>query len=258
MSRARPFQDHPLVGSGRVGATVGEFQLYKSDYDQLLRPIVRDCDVRIVCIGSSDKHGILGHPFTFEERKTMIEAVHGPIFKFVQLHDIDALEREDWIRYVLGQIAKAGLPDPTDFYVGSESDAGWYRDRFPDAPTWTTGQEQAAEPEAPARRLHVLGRTPDMISARDLRTLVEQRNPLWRHHVPARLWNYVEQTYPPRIRTAIQAETPPDANLYPVGTRLRLAGAHAILELKADQNWRPLPQRDEKADYARRQHATAE
>ncbi len=60
MSRPRPFQDNPLVGSRRVGATVGEFQLYKSDYDNLLRPMVRDCDVRIVCIGSCDKHGVLG------------------------------------------------------------------------------------------------------------------------------------------------------------------------------------------------------
>ena len=259
MSRAKTFHDHALVGSGRTGATVGEFQLYKSDYDYLLRPMVRDCDVRIVCIGSCDKHGVLGHPFTFEERKTMIEAVHGPIFKFVQLHDIDALETQDWVRYVLQQIAAAGLPAPTDFYVGSESEAGWYRDAFPDEPVWLTPAEQArqAGEARPGERLHVLGRTSEMVSARDLRTLVEQRNPAWREHVPARLWNYVEQVYPPRIRTALQAQETPDPQAYPVGTRLRLSGREEILELKADRQWRPLPRRDEKADYARAQHAQA-
>ncbi|MCR2171700.1 hypothetical protein NSX45_23625, partial [Salmonella enterica] len=84
-------------------------------------------------------------------------AVHGPIFKFVQLHDIDALETQDWIRYVLQQIAAAGLPPATDFYVGSESDAGWYRDLFPDAPTWHTPEEHAREDgrASAGRRLHV-------------------------------------------------------------------------------------------------------
>ncbi len=257
MSRPRPFQDNPLVGSRRVGATVGEFQLYKSDYDNLLRPMVRDCDVRIVCIGSCDKHGVLGHPFTFEERKAMIAAVHGPVFKFVQLHDIDADLTEDWVHYVLQQIRAAGQPDPTDFYVGSESDAGWYRSAFPDAPTWLTPAEDASG-EGQRRRLHVMGRTSAMVSARDLRTLVEQRDPRWREHVPARLWHYVEQTYPPRIRTAVRAPVAPPAGIYPVGTRLRLDGENELLELKADEKWRPLARRDEKADYARSRRSSGE
>lgn len=254
MSRAKPYQDHPEVGSRRIGATVGEFQLYKNDYDHLLRPMVRDCDLRIVCIGSCDKHGVLGHPFTFEARKTMIEAVHGPIFKFVQLHDIDALETQDWVRYVLQQIAAAGLPAVTDFYVGSESEAGWYRTHFPDSPTWEQPEAERHDGRTPRvkRRLHVLGRTREMISAREIRTLVEQRNPEWRKHVPARLWSYVEQVYPPKIRTAIVAEQNPDPDLYPVGTRLKLVSHPEILELKADRQWRPLPRSDEKAEYAAR------
>ncbi len=249
--------DLTALGSGRIGATVGEFQLYKSEYDNLLRPMVRDCDTRIVCIGSRDKYGVLGHPFTFEQRKAMIEAVHGPVFTFVALDDIDTVETEDWVRYVLKAISGQGLPQPTDFYVGSESEAGWYAPAFPDTPRWATAEEHRRHDGRSdlGRRLHVLGRTPEMISAREIRTWVEQRNPRWREHVPARLWKFVEWHYPPRIRTAVQSPDKPDPNAYPVGTRLRIQGQGTILELKADLQWRPLPMRDEKADYARAQHA---
>lgn len=227
--------EHPDIGSGRVGLIVMEGQLLSKGHMRLLSAMAGDCDIGIVGLGSCNKSGIPGHPFDFVQRKTMIEAVYGDIFRFVQLNDIDAVETSTWVNYVLHR-SKSGLSEPTDCYVGSEIEARWYRDHF----------------QAEGRRLHIVDRSKsDIPSARDLRTLVEVRDPSWREHVPARIWNFVERNYPPNLRIAVEAETPPDPSAYPVGTRLKIKDQE-VLELKDDGAWRPLKTFDEKEAYARR------
>jgi nicotinamide mononucleotide adenylyltransferase len=228
-------EEHPDIGSGRVGLLVMEGQLLTKGHMRLLTAMAGDCDIGIVGLGSCNKSKIPGHPFDFVQRKTMIEAVYGNIFRFIQLNDIDAVETSTWVDYVLSR-TKSGLPEPTDCYVGSEIEARWYRDHF----------------QVEGRRLHIVDRTKsDIPSARDLRTLVEVRDPSWQEHVPARIWNFVERNYPPSLRIAVEAGTAPAAEDYPVGTRLKLKGSE-LLELKDDGAWRPLKTFDEKGAYAAR------
>ncbi len=58
---------------------------------------LKQVDMLIIGIGSSEKHGTDDNPFTFEERKQMIKSVF-PKRKIVAIPDID--DDSKWIAYV--------------------------------------------------------------------------------------------------------------------------------------------------------------
>ena len=253
----------------RIGLAVMDAQTFHNCQDGLLEAMKDALPFQIVALGSTNLHGCLGHPFTFEQRIEMIEKVFGQrTFNFVRLKDIDAsADNDDWINYVLQKIADIGLPFPTDYFTGSEIDALWYESAFckisnetlvkPKDLTLRANRNRPLKTHidpASDKRTHVLSRGESAIpSGRNIRFLIERRDERWRWFVPPDLEQYIEWNYPPHLRQAIVGQTPPGVHDVPIGTRFRSttapAGFQIVLELKDDLQWRP-NKPDEKAAYA--------
>lgn len=255
MSKARLFEPHPDAKSGRVGLIVAELQTVHWGHVRLMMEMAASCDTGILAIGSTQLHGIEGHPFSFDQRKDMVRAVFGPQFKILPLQDIDAsLETGDWLKYVLARVASASLPAPTDYFTGSTIDARFYTDYFAslDDPSASNGPVRSFISPDQGRRLHIVDRASALsLSGREVRHLIEARDPEWRNYVPAKLWSYIERYYPPHLRTAIKTGgvMPEDV---PVGTRCLVGNDPTVLVLRDDGKWRPLRERaDEKAGMRR-------
>lgn len=243
MSKAQRFEPHPDARSGRVGLIVADLQTVHWGHLRLMMEMAGSCDIGIVAIGSTQLHGSDGHPFAFDQRKDMVQAIFGQQFKILPLQDIDAsLETGDWLKYVLSRIASASLPEPTDYFTGSAIDARFYTDYFAtlDDPSISNGPVRTFSSPKADRRLHIVDRaSAPNLSGREIRHLIEARDPEWHNYVPARLWNYVERHYPPHLRTAIKTsgETPQGV---PVGTRWIAGSDPTVMILRDDGKWRPL------------------
>jgi len=248
---------HADATTGRTGLIVADFQTLHWGHVRLLTQMLGSVDLGIVAIGSTQLHGVGGHPFSFDQKKEMVQALFGDAFRFLPLQDIDAsLETGDWLAYVLGRIRSAGLPEPTDFFTGSEIDARYYAAHFASLndPILPSGVSVTYRNAATDRQLHILDRRASPIkSGREIRFLIENRDSHWQQYVPPLLWHYIEQHYPPHLRTAIRVETTPPDNV-PVGTRCILNATGEVLALRDDGKWRPLVNKvDEKtADFQRR------
>lgn len=256
----RTFSLHPDIGHGadreRVGLAVMEVQTLSLGHLRILTAMAAACGTAIVALGSCQKHGVHGHPFTFDQRKTMIEGVYGDRFRFVALQDIDASgDNDDWLQYVLSRIRAMQLPTPTDCFSGSAIDARWYESGFAPIGVPAYGSAGISTYERDGRRLHVVERSVSGIpSAREIRFMIERRDADWKAHVPAILWNFVERQYPPQLRQTIVVPhvAAMEALDVPVGTRARLAAKpDEINEYKDDGRWRPVRQvPDEKTKWA--------
>jgi hypothetical protein len=244
----------PLMVSGRIGLAVME-NAFQRGHIRLLMEMKADCDESIVAFGSSQLHGIDGHPFTFEQKKAMVEGVFGGgAFRFTALQDIDAsVGSDDWATYVLDRVAAMEMPAPTDYYCGSEIDARPYTSRFAKLTDTKTTNGPITTFESPLgdKRLQILDRSlaPEL-RGRDVRYLIEQRDPQWQRYVPAKLWAYIEATYPPHLRVALRGDGFPGTA--PVGTRFIDANDpdKIVYMLRDDGKWRPISERpDDKAGY---------
>ena len=257
MAKPKTSLRHADAQTGRTGLIVADFQTLHWGHVRLLTQMLGSVDLGIVAIGSTQLQGIGGHPFSFDQKKEMVQAVFGDAFRFLPLQDIDAsLETGDWLAYVLGRIRSAGLAEPTDFFTGSEIDARYYTAHFAalNDPATNSGLAVTYRHAATDRQLHILDRQASaMKSGREIRFLIENRDAHWRQYVPPLLWHYIEQHYPPHLRTAIRVETTPPDNV-PVGTRCILTATGEVLALRDDGKWRPLAGKtDEKTvDFQRR------
>jgi len=255
MSKIRNFEPHPDARSGRVGLIVAELQTVHWGHVRLLMEMTASCDTGILAIGSTQLHGVEGHPFSFDQRKEMVQAIFGAQFKILPLQDIDAsLETGDWLRYVLSRIASANLPAPTDFFTGSAIDARFYTDHFAglEDPSVSNGPVKTFSSPTRDRRLHIVDRTSALsLSGREIRHLIEARDPEWHHCVPAKLWRYVERHYPPQLRIAIRTDGPMPENA-PVGTRCLVRDDPTVLVLRDDGKWRPLRENAREKTVTRR------
>lgn len=257
MAKPKTILRHTDAATGRTGLIVADFQTLHWGHARLLTQMLGSVDLGIVAIGSTQLHGIGGHPFSFDQKKEMVQALFGDAFRFLPLQDIDAsLETGDWLAYVLGRIRSAGLPEPTDFFTGSEIDARYYTAHFAalNDPATASGIAMTYRHAATGRQLHILDRQASaMKSGREIRFLIENRDSHWQQYVPPLLWRYIEQHYPPHLRTAIRVDTTPPENV-PVGTRCILNTTGEVLALRDDGKWRPLKNKaDEKlADFQQR------
>lgn len=255
MSKTRSFEPHPDAKSGRVGLVVADLQTVHWGHVRLLMEMAASCDTGILAIGSTQLHGVEGHPFSFDQRKEMVQAIFSTQLKILPLQDIDAsLETGDWLRYVLSRIASANLPAPTDFFTGSAIDARFYTDYFAslEDPSVSNGPVRTFSSPTKDRRLHIVDRASSLsLSGREIRHLIEARDPEWRNYVPAKLWNYVERHYPPHLRIAIRTKGPMPEDV-PVGTRCRVGNDPAVLVLRDDGKWRPLRENAGEKASARR------
>lgn len=240
---------HPQPTTRRTGLVVADFQTLHWGHVNLLSQMAASCDDAIVAIGSVQVFNVGGHPFSYEQKVEMVQTIFPNRFQFLGLHDIDAsLETSDWLDYVLSRIDARKLPDPTDYFTGSDIDARYYTNHFAalSDPAHLEGRVRVHQNAAFDRRLHIVDRS-NMPSGRDIRALIQQRDPQWRQYVPAKLWTFIEQNYPPQLRIAINGRADPAQ--YPVGTRCIENGG--VLVLHDDRKWRPLKEvlDDKTKDY---------
>lgn len=255
-----------IKNQDRIGLAVMEAQTLHVGHVKLLTYMISTVPTVVIGLGSVKKFNTEGHPFDFNQRVEMIETIFGvKTFKFIPLDDIDSsIDNDEWSGYVMKKVSSIGLQKPTDYFSGSRIDAKWYESHFartlPDTRTTMDGSASAMvfTDGKSGARTHIVDREKsDALSGRDIRFLIERRDSEWKKYVPERLHHFIEWNYPPHLREAIREPFPdlsPDAPQWPVGTRLMTDGENnrpTILELKDDGKWRPLPTRDEKAEYAR-------
>ena len=247
----------------RVGLAVMDIQVLHDGHYRMLNRLRATCGVAILGLGSVRKHGVPGHPFTSDERRTMVDALFGPgVFATVDLDDIDTEPDESaWSDYVLSKCAAAGLPRPTDYFTGSRDDATWYVHAFAplDGDPFETSESRVYS-GSDGRRLHVIEREGAGIpSGRLIRDMIERRDGNWRRFVPERLHGWIEANYPGPLRRPLGGTGFPDAAGLPTGTRFVFdpgAGPEGVYDLKDDRAWRVLkPDIDPKAVHAERTRA---
>jgi len=182
----------------------------------LIRTAKEQCGRVTIGLGSTQKHGVVRHPMTPEQRIDMLWAIFGRQFmqdvRIIPLQDIDSLDdTDDWARYVLGKIAKQKLPEPTDYYTGSMFDAKWYFTSFagPDDEVVENGKETIFA--RGGKRLHIIDRTmTGFPPAEELRSLIERRDPEWRRYVPEAIHDMIEEGYPAHLRVALRGTAFPE------------------------------------------------
>lgn len=221
----------------RVGLAVVDMQTVHLGHAGMLNAMRMSCGRGIIGFGSVNQAGVYGHPFTFDQRVAMIKELHGDFFEFVPLHDIDgSFHITEWYDYVKSKIAAAGLPDPSDYFTGSEVDAKYYFhefatlndtstmqgdtviysgvNRFTERQCVEINREYHLKPEysrverllTMKKRLHIVDRHATKLpSGRDIRLMIELRDEKWKTFVPERLHDYIERNYPPHLRVPILA-----------------------------------------------------
>ncbi len=252
----QPRPDDPIFANGRIGLAVMEIQVLHYGHIALLSWLRSACGKRVLALGSGDAAGEPGHPFSIQQRRAMVEAVFGRgAFSFVALNDIDSADPADWLDYVDARLEAHEIRRPTDYFSGSRHDARWYEGAFArvEGPGEAVGPGRAWYDRASGRAMHILDREAgDLPSARHIRDLITARDPEWMRYVPPILWAYIERNYPPALRAPLRGPQPPEAALYPVGTRFRAEAPDSpVLALRDDGKWRPLRTRpDEKNEHA--------
>jgi hypothetical protein len=184
--------------------------------------MIESCETAILGLGSAQKTSDEHDPWPIDNRIQQARNVYGDRIKIVPLNDLGATSgTNDWIDYVLDKANKLGLPEPTDYYTGSEADAIWYRERFyrkyfspvPEGVTLPDSWDNSMPEEYDAyyteggvlRRLHIRARDMTQIpSATEIRTFMALRNDGWKKFVPYVNHSLIEETYPEEFRVRKQ------------------------------------------------------
>lgn len=177
-----------------VALIVGRFQPLHKGHTRIISQAIEDCETVIVCVGSTqiqNEH----NPWSFEERKTMLQNVYGKRISIVPLVDLNSQEGSSaWCEYVLGKIKKIGLPEPTILYGGNLSETEWYRDYFVEAgakqqldnsglyPEWKKSQYTK---EGELRLRTIVDRTSNKhLSGTQIRMSLRMNSMEWQNEVP--------------------------------------------------------------------------
>lgn len=191
----------------RIALMVARLQPLHEGHCRIINKMIRDHETVILCIGSSQKSREKWDPYTFEERKKMVQNVYGDRLKIVQLNDLGTVEgTNDWADYILDKIHKIGLPEPTDYFTGSRADGRWYEGRFIplekcDDQFNIKNRSECVTNDGITRVLHVLDRNANPVpSATELRTFLELRSNDWHEWVPGVNWEIVEKNFPEEFR----------------------------------------------------------
>lgn len=208
----------------RVGLANMRTQPMHLGHTGILNTMIANCETAILGLGSAQKVPDEHDPWPIENRIQQARNVYGDRIKIVPLHDLGTtVGTNDWIDYVIDKVIKLGLPEPTDYYTGSEADAIWYRERFyrkyfspvpedvnlPD--TWNDSIPEEYDDYYTEggilRRLHIRARDMTQVpSATEIRTFMALRNDGWRRFVPYVNHELVETTYPDQFRVRIEGE----------------------------------------------------
>ena len=194
--------------SKRVGLAVMRTQPLHEGHVRIVSKMISNFETVIIGLGSADKSRVPANPFTIEERIQMWDNVFQNRVRLVPLTDLGATkDTNEWVDYVLKKIKGLGLPDPTDYFTGSEADAVWYRGRFFNHTVGSPCEDHPADflqnymPNGTLRLLHLIERNGSFIpSATELRTFLQTRTDGWKKYVPAVNHELVETHYPEEFK----------------------------------------------------------
>jgi len=169
----------------RVAFSAERNQPFTNGHFYLNSEMLRDNDVIIVGIGSTQIQGTSRNPFSPEQRKEMYFKVFGKTkkIKFVYLRDIGAVYPGEWQDYCLKRIKDSSYPTPTHYYCGSKTDGYWF--------------EGAENLNGDPIELVTLKRydTPFMPGT-NIRASITNDSDEWEEHVPKCLIEYIKDNYP--------------------------------------------------------------
>jgi nicotinamide-nucleotide adenylyltransferase len=151
---------------------VGRFQPFHNGHKALIRKAVEDCVDVTVGIGSSNAKQSLRNPFTFEERRQLVEAAMGTAVRVVALPDINDPPR--WANHVMA------ITGTMDKVYGNDVES--------------TGLFEAAG---------ITVVSPGFVDrekyeARHIRVLMAEGDPSWRKLVPAEVAKLLDQWDAPK------------------------------------------------------------
>ena len=161
----------------KVGLAIMRMQPMHKAHINLINQMNSYCETSIIGLGSAQAFDEW-NPFTVEQRTDMIRNVFGDRVKIVPLVDVGTNKGTDeWIKYVIDKTTKIGLPNPTEYFSGSEADSVWYKSHF-------------------GTKLHIMPR--EMFvhpSASEVRTLLAAGDTAWKKYIPRVNWEIVNN-YP--------------------------------------------------------------
>jgi len=105
----------------KLGFTVGRFQLVHKGHEQLIDLGLELCEKFVVLVGSSDESRTVNNPFTFEERKEMLQKIYGDRIEVYPTINIGIGYVPEWGNYLLNTI-KFYCGEFPDFVVNGSED----------------------------------------------------------------------------------------------------------------------------------------
>lgn len=103
----------------RLGILVGRFQVLHLGHEQMIRKAIELCCHVAVFIGSSQESGTNKNPYSYEERKDMLNTVFGDRISVYPLPDIGVGNTAKWGKYVL-QTVRACCGDVPDLLISGK------------------------------------------------------------------------------------------------------------------------------------------
>jgi bifunctional NMN adenylyltransferase/nudix hydrolase len=161
---------------------IGRWQMFHKGHESLLRAALLAAPSVIVVIGSSYRSRDARNPFTWEERKAMVQATLSPsdLTRVQFLPVRDYFDDERWNNAVRNGVAQLTKTGGKVILVGFKKDAtSYYLDNFPG---WTTqGIEQEVAIDATSlRNVYFEGADPDA------------RLSVLKPHVSPPVWDYLQ------------------------------------------------------------------
>lgn len=117
----------------RHGIVVMRAQPLHIGHEKIIKRMLQECQEVTVILGSIQEQGTIRNPFSYTQRKQMIQNVfkdEAPKLKVIGLFDIN--NPVEWANFVLDFI-KESTPErfmPDVYYAGSDYDAHWFGQVF--------------------------------------------------------------------------------------------------------------------------------
>ena len=105
----------------RLGIIVGRFQTLHTGHELMINKAIALCDRVGVLIGSSQEARTLKNPFSFEERREILQTVYGDALEIQPLPDIGVGNVAAWGDYVLNTVKECFGELPDLLVSGKES-----------------------------------------------------------------------------------------------------------------------------------------
>lgn len=105
----------------KIGLVVGRFQPITAGQELLINTALQNCKTVVVLVTSADKKRTYKNPFSFEERKSMIEKTfsrHLSDIKILPMNDVDAINNADYGSKIL-KLVEGTMKDSVDVFITS-------------------------------------------------------------------------------------------------------------------------------------------